>query len=357
LYGDRDDPYAALSRVAEQLTATAARRVTLAAVAADVGRAMRVPYVIIKWRTEDRWELAEFGREPAGGTALYEVPLTFRDEQVGWLGVSNRGPGERFSPAERRLLADLSRQVGAAAHELALSRALQRSRERLVLAREEERRVIRRTLHDDIGPTIAGIALRAETVRQLADRPAERDGMTTALAGIGRDAAAAASALRELSYELRPPALDDRGLLLALRDRALQLAPLRVEITAPIDGEGLQGVGIDSAGDGRGDLPAAVEVAAYRIAVAAMTNVARHAAASRCWVTLTLADRHLTVLVEDDGRGLPADFRPGVGVLSMRERAGELGGVCVHEQRSGGGTRVRATLPVTGGCASGSADE
>jgi signal transduction histidine kinase len=357
LYGDRDDPYAALSRVAEQLTATAARRVTLAAVAADVGRAMRVPYVIIKWRTEDRWELAEFGREPAGGTALYEVPLTFRDEQVGWLGVSNRGPGERFSPAERRLLADLSRQGGAAAHELALSRALQRSRERLVLAREEERRVIRRTLHDDIGPTIAGIALRAETVRQLADRPAERDGMTTALAGIGRDAAAAASALRELSYELRPPALDDRGLLLALRDRALQLAPLRVEITAPIDGEGLQGVGIDSAGDGRGDLPAAVEVAAYRIAVAAMTNVARHAAASRCWVTLTLADHHLTVLVEDDGRGLPADFRPGVGVLSMRERAGELGGVCVHEQRSGGGTRVRATLPVTGGCASGSADE
>jgi signal transduction histidine kinase len=292
---------------------------------------------------------------------LYEVPLTFRDEQIGRLAVSNRGPGERFSPAERRLLADLSRQVGAAAHELALSTALQRSRERLVLAREEERRVIRRTLHDDIGPTIAGIALRAETVRQLADRPAERDGMTTALVGIGRDAAAAASALRELSYELRPPALDDRGLLLALRDRALQLAPLQVEITAAIDAAGIESVGIVSerigAGDGRGDLPAAVEVAAYRIAVAAMTNVARHAAASRCWVTLALADHQLTVLVEDDGRGLAADFRPGVGVLSMRERAGELGGVCVHEQRSGGGTRVRATLPVTGGLASGSADE
>jgi len=327
LYGDRDDPYAALSRVAEQLTATAARRATLAAVAGDVGRALRVPYVIIKWQTEDRWELAEFGREPSGGAALYEVPLTFRDEQVGRLGVSNRGPGERFSPAERRLLADLSRQVGAAAHELALSTALQRSRERLVLAREEERRVIRRTLHDDIGPTIAGIALR------------------------------------ELSYELRPPALDDRGLLLALRDRALQLAPLPVEITAAgIDGR--DDVGMDAAGiegddrdGGRGDLPAAVEVAAYRIAVAAMTNVGRHAAASRCWVTLTLAEHRLIVLVEDDGRGLPADFRPGVGVLSMRERAGELGGVCVHEQRSGGGTRVRATLPVTGAVASGSADE
>jgi signal transduction histidine kinase len=218
---------------------------------------------------------------------------------------------------------------------------LQHSRERLVLAREEERRVIRRTLHDDIGPTIAGIALRAETVRQLADRPAERAGMTNALAGIGRDAATAAFALRELSYELRPPALDDRGLLLALRDQALQLAPLRVEITAlgfePVDKDG-----------GRGDLPAAVEVAAFRIAVAAMTNTARHAAASRCWVTLTLVDHQLTVLVEDDGRGLPADFRPGVGVLSMRERSAELGGECLHEQRSGGGTRVRATLPVTG---------
>jgi signal transduction histidine kinase len=228
-----------------------------------------------------------------------------------------------------------------------------------VLAREEERRVIRRTLHDDIGPTIAGIALRAETVRQLADRPAERDGMTTALAGIGRDATAAASALRELSYELRPPALDDRGLLLALRDRALQLAPLDVEITAlGIDAAGT-GDAVDMAGrDGRrGDLPAAVEVAAYRIAVAAMTNVGRHAAASRCWVMLTLADQQLTVLVEDDGRGLPADFRPGVGVLSMRERAAELGGVCVHEQRPGGGTRVWAALPVAGRRASESADE
>jgi signal transduction histidine kinase len=181
--------------------------------------------------------------------------------------------------------------------------------------------------------------------------------MTTALAGIGRDATAAASALRELSYELRPPALDDRGLLLALRDRALQLAPLHVEITAVgIDAAGVDAAGMDADGR-RGDLPAAVEVAAYRIAVAAMTNVGRHASASRCWVTLTLADHQLTVLVEDDGRGLPADFRPGVGVLSMRERAGELGGVCIHEQRSGGGTRVRATLPVTGARASGSADE
>ena len=311
-------------------------------VAADVGRALRVPYVSIQWLTEDSLELIEFGEEPAGGSALYEVPLTYRGEHVGRLRVANRGPGERFSPGERRLLADLSRQIGAAAHELALSTALQHSRERLVLAREEERRVIRRTLHDDIGPTIAGIALRAETARQLADRPTERVGMTTALAGIGRDAATAASALRELSYELRPPALDDRGLLLALRDQAVRLAPLRVEITAL----GFDAVGMDGRG---GDLPAAVEVAAFRIAVAAITNTARHAAASRCWVTLTLVDDQLTVLVEDDGRGLPADFRPGVGVLSMRERSAELGGLCVHEQRSGGGTRVRATLPITGG--------
>jgi signal transduction histidine kinase len=199
--------------------------------------------------------------------------------------------------------------------------------------------------------------------------------MTTALDGIGRDATAAASALRELSYELRPPALDDRGLLLALRDRGLQLAPLQVEITAfgigsvVTDAVGMHAVGIDAAGidavvtdavgsGGRaGDLPAAVEVAAFRIAVAAMTNVKRHADASRCWVTLTVADQQLTVLIEDDGRGLPADFRPGVGVLSMRERAAELGGVCVHEQRSGGGTQVRATLPVTRGRSTRSADQ
>ena len=176
LYGDRDDPYAALSRVAEQLTAAARRRVVLPAVAADVSRACGSPTCPSSGWSTGRGP-AEVSRQPADPTNdCYDVPLLYRGEHVGRLVVATRGRGVRFTPAERRLLSDLSRQVARGVHEIQLSTELQRSRERLVLAREEERRVIRRTLHDDIGPTIASIALRAETVRRLADPPAEADG-------------------------------------------------------------------------------------------------------------------------------------------------------------------------------------
>ena len=335
LYGDRDDPYQALSRVAEQLTAAARRPVVLPAVAADVGRAMRVPFVSIQWQVADEVSVAEVGVRPAPDDC-FDLPLLYRGESVGRFVVGTRGRGVKFTPGERRLLSDLSRQVAAAAHEIQLSTELQQSRERLVLAREEERRVIRRTLHDDIGPTIASIGLRAETVRRLADRPAEADRMSTTLTSIGRDATMAAAALRELSYELRPPALDDRGLVLALQDRLAGFAPLEITVET---------TGLDTGQE----LPAAVEVAAFRIVLGALSNVSRHAGAKRCWVRLVRSDRQLTIEVDDDGTGLPADFRAGVGVTSMRERAAELGGECAFDLRPDGGTAVRARLPIGAG--------
>jgi signal transduction histidine kinase len=339
LYGDRDDPYAALSRVAEQLTAVARHRV-LPAVAAEVSRAMRVPYVCIEWWTDlQRPAVVQVGNPPADETDCYDVPLSYRGEHLGRLLVAARAAGERFAPAERRLLSDLARQVGAAIHDESLSAELQRSRERIVLAREEERRELRRTLHDDIGPTIASIALRAETVRQLADRPQEREPMSNALDAIGHDATAAARALRLLSYELRPPALDDRGLVLALRDQAPSLAPLTVEVNT---------VGLEDPERDAGNLPAAVEVAAFRIVISALNNTAHHAGAVHSWVRLVREGGRLTVEIDDDGTGLPVDFRAGVGITAMRERAAELGGDCTHETRPGGGTRVRARLPIGG---------
>jgi signal transduction histidine kinase len=338
LYGDRDDPYTALSRVAEQLTAAARRAVVLPGVAADVARALRVPYVGIFWRTGDDTGEASVGARPADHKLLYDVPLEFRGEQVGRLRIARRAATEHFSSSERRLIADLSRQVAAAVREVQLSDQLQRSRERLVLAREEERRFLRRTLHDEIGPTVAGIVLRAETARLLADRPDRRAEFGTALTAIGHDAGAAAHALRALSYDLRPPALDDRGLVLALRDRAAELAPLQVVIDAgDVDRPAAGPV-----------LAAAVEVAAYRIAMGAMTNTARHAKATHCWVRLRRSSTELSVEIDDDGTGVPADFRPGVGVTAMRERARELGGDCHHLPRPGGGTRVSAVLPLSG---------
>jgi signal transduction histidine kinase len=139
---------------------------------------------------------------------------------------------------------------------------------------------------------------------------------------------------RRLVYELRPPALDELGLVAALRKQAASLG---------LDGQGIH-VRVE-APDRLDGLPAAVEVAAYRITLEALTNARRHAQAHRCQVRLALYDG-LRIEVRDDGRGLPADPADGVGLASMRERAGELGGWCEIAPAPNGGTSVRAWLPV-----------
>jgi two-component system NarL family sensor kinase len=143
-------------------------------------------------------------------------------------------------------------------------------------------------------------------------------------------ARAAVGDIRRLVYELRPPALDELGLVGALERQAEAFASLdvRVEATAPVGG-----------------LPAAVEVAAYRIAVEAMTNVARHSRAQHCRVCVEL-NGGLELEVSDDGQGVPEQFRANVGLDSMRERAAELGGTCTIERGPAGGTRVRAQIPM-----------
>jgi signal transduction histidine kinase len=208
---------------------------------------------------------------------------------------------------------------------------LQQARERLVAAREEERRRLRRDLHDGLGPALAGAALKVEAAENLlASDP-------RGAAGLLEDARAeiqdAVADVRRLVYALRPPALDELGLVGAIREQAERLGVgehIRVEVDGP---EQLDG------------LPAAVEVAAYRIALEAMTNVARHADAHRCVVRISV-DGNLELEVFDDGHGLPSDFRAGVGIGSMRERAEELGGACEVEPVDGRGTRVRARLPL-----------
>ncbi|MGI8808455.1 MAG: sensor histidine kinase [Acidimicrobiales bacterium] len=219
---------------------------------------------------------------------------------------------------------------------LAIGRAsrLARSIERLVLAREEERRRIRRDLHDGLGPTLAGIALQLDVARALVRRDPET--AENVLNGIVRQVKAAITDIRRLVDDLRPPVLDQLGLLPAIVEGAAQL-------NISPDGAGLA-VTVEAAGD-LGRLPPATEVTAFRIVMEAVTNSSRHAKASACAVRLSI-DRALEIRVEDDGCGIAPDHVPGVGLASMCERARQLGGTCTVEARPGGGTVVRASLPI-----------
>lgn len=227
-------------------------------------------------------------------------------------------------PDPYAVISHLDRRLGATLEDL------QRSRERLVTAREEERRRLRRDLHDGLGPRLAGLTLRLETAREQLARDAETEALLADLAERTREAIAD---IRGLVYELRPPALDDLGLVSALREQAAQYEAGGVDIA------------VDSSDDDLRHLPAAVEVAAYRIVQEALTNVVRHSGARRCTVRLARAGGALCVEIEDDGRGVESGARAGVGLASMRERAEELGGTCTIDRLAARGTRVRALLP------------
>jgi signal transduction histidine kinase len=257
------------------------------------------------------------------------LPLIYQNESIGTLILAPR-QGEPLSPADHRLLGALARQAGVAAHAVRLTADLQRARERLVAAREEERRRIRRDLHDGLGPQLASQTLIIDAVFHLL--PHDTDRALELLRHLKSHSQAAIADIRRLVYALRPPALDDLGLVAALREQAAQYeqSGLAVGVLAP---EPLP------------PLPAAVEVAAYRIVQEALTNVVKHAGARACTVELGLAEG-LVVRVTDDGCGLPEGRRAGVGTLSMQERAAERGGRLELVARPEGGTSVTAFLPL-----------
>jgi signal transduction histidine kinase len=220
------------------------------------------------------------------------------------------------------------RQIAPALDALRLAVELQHSREGIVTAREEERRRIRRELHDGLGSALAGIALTLEAARNSAGSEIDE------LIDDARDQTHAAVAdVRRIVRDLRPPALDDLGLVGALRAHADKLAPLRVELDVD---------------PGLPALPAAVEIALYRVACEALTNVVRHARAGWCWVTLHLSDGEVVLRIEDDGHGFSLPAEPGVGLRSMRVRAAELGGRLTFGRAERGGAVVELCLPAAG---------
>jgi signal transduction histidine kinase len=313
----------------------------LPAVCTTVKEALKLPYVAIELEREGAFETVTSAGEPAQDAR--RLPLVYGGETVGRMVVRPRAGDSAFTVADLRLLEDLTHQIGVAAHAVQLtdearqlSADLQRSRERLVATREEERRRLHRDLHDGLGPTLGSLALKLDVASDLLEPdPASARAL---LGSLKTQTQSALADIRRLVYALRPPALDELGLLGAIDESAAQHSGngLRVSVDAP----------------GRlPPLPAAVEVAAYRIVQEALTNVSRHAGASECAVRIALdeADGTLRLEIRDDGRGLPPERGRGVGVASMRERAAELGGECVVKSFSTGGTQVRASLPCTPG--------
>jgi len=328
MYGERDDPYVVLSHLGERLEATLTPEAVLPTIVETVAQALNLPYAAIALKQGEAFPIVA-----ACGLAqdeVFELTLVYQSEQIGRLLLGPRAPGEAFSAADQRLLEQIAHQAGVAAHAVRLTADLQRSRERLVSAREEERRRLRRDLHDELGPTLASLTLRIDAARNLLQH--DTDEASRLLSDLKLQMQSTVADIRRLVYDLRPPALDELGLISALEEQATsysQLHGLHVSLEAP---ERLP------------PLSAAVEVAAYRIVLEALTNVVRHAQARTCRICLSLSDV-LCLEIIDDGRGLPQDYHVGVGMASMRERAAELGGVWGIEAATPSGTRVRVRLP------------
>jgi len=256
------------------------------------------------------------------------VPLTAYGEVVGSL----RWSGHPLRKSDRRLLDDVARQLGGVVHSSRLVEALRDAQERLVLASEDERRRLRRDLHDGLGPALAGLTLQVDTVRNvLAKGSPDVDAQLLRLrSGIQ----ATVLDVRRVVEGLRPPALDELGLAGAVDELAQRLtdhARLPIEVHTPTL---------------MPPLAAAVEVAAYRVAQEALTNAVRHSGATQCSVDVETLNGELWVRVRDNGTGLVQARPGGIGLAGMHERASEIGGTLLLSARPGSGTTVTLRLPL-----------
>ncbi|TDD14663.1 two-component sensor histidine kinase [Kribbella turkmenica] len=330
LYGDRGDPARVASRVGAQLSAGHGPEGPgggLPGVVAAIRSALRFPYVAL---IVDNTIVAADGTPPA---RVVPLTLEYGGSAVGSLDIGLRSGESGLSSADRGVIGLVAVPLAVAVHATRLSSEVQSSREKLVSAREEERRRLRRDLHDGLGPTLTGVAFTADAAANVVDT--DSDQARDLLSTLRSDTRMAIADVRRLVDDLRPPALDELGLVGALRQRADQLS-------FRADGASVQ---VEVSADGLPALPAALEVAAYRIATEALTNIVRHSHATSAVLALRCGD-DLEVEVTDDGPP-NGEWRPGVGLHAMRERAAELGGRFEAGPSPSGGV-VRATFPLEG---------
>jgi two-component system, NarL family, sensor kinase len=333
MYGERDDPFEVLARLGQRLDQTVSLQAALPTLVESVAQALKLPFVALVIDTrKGPQKVISYGK-PSGSLASF--PIFNQGEIMGQLEAAYRSTDEPFTLAEERLLNRIAGQAGAIVQSVLLAGDLQASRQRLVAAQEEERRRLRRDLHDGLGPTLASHLLKLGAARSYIPRdPAQADRYLGELEQETEDILAE---IRRLVYNLRPPALDQLGLIEAIKVYASQYndlpneqSPLSVELDLP---------------EKVPALPAAVEVAAYRIVQEALNNVVRHAQASCCEIRLRCGET-LDLKISDNGKGLQKDLRSGVGLISMRERASELGGFFQVKPVQSSGTCVSVSLPL-----------
>ncbi|WP_375500785.1 GAF domain-containing sensor histidine kinase [uncultured Jatrophihabitans sp.] len=330
VYGHLDDSYTVMTELNRQIDSTTPTGPSSGdpALALMIARTLNVPYVSI---VDGDTETSVIGERPSDRDVA-DMPLTYQGSEIGHLYVAPRHARTTLSNRDLKLLSDAAQQLGVALYAIRASEQVQASRAALVTAREEERRRIRRDLHDGLGPTLASMKPQLSAVSRLltadpvraADLLSEvRDGMDETTADI-----------RRLVYALRPPLIDELGLIAALRNHPAAQSGLEVTVHP----------------DELPDLPAAVEVALYRIASEALHNAARHSGGRRCAVSFELTADEVCLRVSDDGHGLPAPLIEGVGISAIRERAGELGGMV--QLTSGAGTTITTVMPLRSSAAS-----
>lgn len=331
MYGERDDPAGVLARLGTRMQGVMLPDEVLPAVVETVAQSLRLPYVAIDLADGNGNGNGTFRVAAEHGTPIGTVhteTLSHHGTEVGRLRVSERGRDEPLEPADLELVSSLAGEIGPAVQAVRLHEDLLRSRAEVVALREDERRRLRRDLHDGLGPALAAIGLKAG----LAAREVPPDSSARALLGeIDTEVKASIGDIRRLVEALRPPALDELGLLGAVRNRA---AALSGDVTIEVSGSGSATA-----------LPAAIETAAYRIVVEAMTNAVRHSGATHCAILIMTDDDALEVVIRDDGHGFAADRKPGVGLRSMQERAAEVGGT-MSVTSATEGTVIAARLPL-----------
>lgn len=330
LFGLQADPYDALAEVSLGITEGEGQRPLLDEVAAAIARSLGVSYCSIVAQEHDGATVAS-GRSGDPAVRVATTSLRYRGQTVGTMSLASAADWPRIG-AHGRLLVDLAGQAAVAANAVIQSAELERSRSRLVAARDEERRRLRRDLHDGLGPALAAQTLKAGAARIAIQSDLDR--ADELLREIERDGQATMTEVRRLVHALRPPALDELGLAGALRQVASSLSSPRLRMVLDLP-------------DQLPPLSAQVEAATLRIAQEALANVQRHADAGVCRLSLVI-NGDLQLTVEDDGVGLESG-RLGVGVASIRERAAELGGFATISPGSSSGTLVDVHIPLPQG--------